>query len=248
MSRVADSPGRPDVASGRAGTSVAEALVALVLGLFLTTLALRVVAQQRAAVAALAQESDALATVRVARQVLGREGRSSDPVRDGWAVSNDSLGIRAFRGMAYVCGAGPSPDEVWVEAEGVRLPQPAKDSVLVLDANGAWTAFALLDAGSAADCSPGGRGQGQRWRLSGLVPSGAALTRYFERGSYHVADAALRYRRGASGRQPLTPETVRTPPSVFLRTPTGVTLLLDVEGSAPPWRVLVFGGAVGPDG
>ena len=248
MRRVANSPGCTGVASGRAGTSVAEALVALVLGLFMTTLALRVVATQRAAVAALARESDALATVRVARQVLGREGRSSDPVRDGWAVSEDSVGLRAFRGMAYVCGAGASPDEVWVEAEGVRLAQPAKDSVLVLDTNGEWTSFALVDAGSAAGCVPGGQGQGQRWRLSGLVPSGAALARYFERGSYHVAGAALRYRRGAGGRQPLTPETVRAPASVFLPTPTGVTLLLDVEGSGPPWRVLVFAGAVSPDG
>ena len=32
------------------------------------------------------------------------------------------------------------------------------------------------------------------------------VARLFERGSYHLSDATLRYRRGASGRQPLTPE------------------------------------------
>ncbi|MCG6954803.1 MAG: hypothetical protein LJF04_02340 [Gemmatimonadetes bacterium] len=227
---------------GRDGTSVVETLWALVLGLFMMTLAMKVVAHQRAAVAALARESDALAAVRVARQVLGQEGRSGNPSRDGWAVSGDSLAIRAFRGIAYVCGLGPDPAEAWVEARGVRLPEPAKDSVLVLDTSGAWTSLALVDARRASGCTPDGEGQGQRWRLSGLVPPGAVLARYFERGSYHVADGALRYRRGGSGRQPLTPEVVRTGVSAFQDTPAGVTLNLSVEGSAATWRVFVTAG------
>lgn len=247
MTAVARSCASKDGALGRGGTSVVETLWALVLGLFMMALAMRVVARQRAAVAALAEQSDALATVRVARQVLGQEGRSGDPSRDGWAVSDDSLALRAFRGVAYVCGFGPDPDQVWVEAEGVRLPEPAKDSVLLLDVTGTWTSLALIDAGPASGCKPDGPGQGQRWRLSGLVPPGAVLARFFERGSYHVADGALRYRRGASGRQPLTPEVVQTRISLFQDTPAGVTLLLGVEGSGAPWRVFVTAGAGGFD-
>jgi hypothetical protein len=233
--------------SGRDGTSVVETLWALVLGLFIMSLAIKVVARQRAAVAALAEESDALATVRVARQVLGREGRSGDPLRDGWAVSEDSLALRAFRGVAFVCGLGPDPKEAWVETDGVRLPEPAKDSVLFLDAGGAWTSLALIDAGGASGCTPGNVGRGQRWQLSGLVPPGAILARYYERGSYHVVDGALRYRRGGSGRQPLTPEIVLTRSSVFQDTPAGVALVLRVEGSEAVWRVLLTNGTGGSD-
>ncbi len=43
------------------------------------------------------------------------------------------------------------------------------------------------------------------------------LARLFERGSYHVSGAALRYRRGRGGRQPLTPEVFDTPPSGFVK-------------------------------
>jgi hypothetical protein len=38
------------------------------------------------------------------------------------------------------------------------------------------------------------------------VPPQTVLVRLFERGSYHLSGSALRYRRGGSGRQPLTPE------------------------------------------
>jgi hypothetical protein len=34
------------------------------------------------------------------------------------------------------------------------------------------------------------------------------LVRFFERGSYHLADDAFRYRRGGGGRQPLTVERI----------------------------------------
>ncbi|MCG6987929.1 MAG: hypothetical protein LJF06_07095 [Gemmatimonadetes bacterium] len=237
----------PD-ASERRGASVVEALVSLLLGLFLTSLALTVVARQRAAVAALDRTSDALAAVRVARQLLGEEGRDGDARRDGWALSADSLGLRAFRGVGYVCGPGTTPLDLEVEVEGVRLPEPAKDSILILGSGGEWTVAALDGATAATPCFGDTGRVAETWHLSGIPPTGAVFARYFERGSYHVVDEALRYRRGMSGRQPLTPEVVRTPSSVFERSGAFVTLFLEVEGSAAPWHISVAAGGEAPRG
>jgi hypothetical protein len=231
--------------AGELGASLVEALVSLLLGLLVVCLAVEVVARQRVAVSALARMSDGLAAVRVARQSLGHDGLASDPLRDGWAVSADSVSLRAFRGLGYVCGAGATPRDLVVDVEGIRLPEPAKDSVLVLDPSGRWTPMALDTTAAAACAGPGGENHGEAWRLSEPVPPDAVLARYFERGSYHVVDGALRYRRGLSGRQPITPGVVRTPPSGFDATAGGVRLDLELPGSASPWRVFVSAGAGG---
>lgn len=242
-------PGAPATAAPeRLGASVVEALVALLLGLFLVSLALTVVARERAAVAALDRTSDALAAVRVARQLLGEEGRDGDARRDGWALSTDSLGLRAFRGIGYVCGPGATPLDLVVEVEGVRLPEPAKDSLLILGVAGEWTAAALDGTTATTPCwSDSGR-VAEVWHLSATPPMGAVFARYFERGSYHVADDALRYRRGMSGRQPLTPEVVRTSSSAFESSGAFVTLFLEIEGSSIPWRISVAAGGEAPRG
>jgi hypothetical protein len=237
-------PAAPD----RRGASAVEALVALLLGLFLISLALTVVARQRAAVAALGRTRDARATVWVARELLGGEGRDGDARRDGWALSTDSFGLRAFRGIACVCGPGPTPLDLVVEAEGVRLPESAKDSVLLLGAAGEWSVVALDGVTAATGCSDDPGGAAELWHLSATPPRGAVFARYFERGSYHVVDEALRYRRGVSGRQPLTPEVVTTPGSVFESSGADVTLFLEIEGSSVPWRISVATGGDAPRG
>ncbi len=216
-----------------------EALVALLLGLFIVCLALTVVARQRAAVVSMARVGDVLSTVRVARQVLGEEGRDGDPVRDGWTVSGDSLSLRVFRGAGYVCASGPAPGDVVVEVEGVRLPQPAKDSVLLLDGSGRWWALALEDVAATSSCLPDGGLTAELWSLSGPVPQDLLLARYFERGSYHLAAQALRYRRGLSGRQPLTPAVLETPGSGFRASAGGASLLLKMQGSNFPWPISI---------
>jgi hypothetical protein len=45
----------------------------------------------------------------------------------------------------------------------------------------------------------------QRWRWEPTIEA-PLLGRIFERGTYHVEDESVRYRVGAGGRQPLTPE------------------------------------------
>jgi hypothetical protein len=169
-------------------------------------------------------------------------------VRDGWIVSADSLSVRAFRGLGVVCGPGPTPRDLHVLIRGVRAPDPTKDSILVLDTDGRWTALALDDVAAAPSCDPRGVAPSQLWHLSGPAGGNAILARWFERGSYHVSARAVRYRRGAGGRQPLTPEVVRTPASGFSRSASGVALLLLVGDSPEPWRVLLAPAGTPPHG
>jgi hypothetical protein len=216
------------VTSGRRGVSVVEALVTLLLGLVLAALSLALLARQRSVQVALSDRMELVGTVRTVRHILGSE------LRGGWSSIDlslhapDSLRLRAYRGMARIC-AVQSWNRVLVTTEGVRLPDPAKDSVLFLTADGGTSPVALVsaEAGDPASCAPTA---GRAWILevSDSVPPGTMLARYFERGSYHLSGRALRYRRGLSGRQPLTPEALRTPASAFtLGSGGGVEVVLE---------------------
>jgi hypothetical protein len=189
-----------------AGVSVIEAVVALLVGLFVVQLGLATLARFRSVQRELSERSDALVALRVGRHVLRRELRHGVPGRD-WAAGRDSLSLRAFRGAAVVCASDTISAEVVVSYRGDRAPDPTKDSVLLLDEGGAAVVRALLGTGASPDpCAGPGRGTSARWTLDQAAPSGTVVARVFERGSYYLTSAALRYRRGASGRQPLTPE------------------------------------------
>jgi hypothetical protein len=190
---------------GRRGVSLPEALVALVLGLFVVLLGLQSLKRLESARRRLVARTDALVALRVSRHVLRRELRNTMFGED-WIVGGDSLALRAFRGTAIVCGSEP-PMGVLVSFTGERAPDPAKDSVLLLGSDGAAEVRALTGVGAAsASCAGPDSAGAATWQLDAPAPPGAVLGRLFERGTYHLSGSALRYRRGASGRQPLTPE------------------------------------------
>lgn len=190
----------------RTGLSAPEAIVALLLGLLVVHLGLSTMARMRTTEARLAARADGLVAMRVARHVLRRELDGSVPGRD-WLVDDDSLSLRAFRGAALVCALDSATVEVTVSYSGVRRPDPSKDSVLLLDPSGSGETRALVGVGAATTgCGPVESDGLELWRLDAPVGPSAVVARLFERGSYHLSGAALRYRRGASGRQPLTPE------------------------------------------
>lgn len=194
--------------STRAGATLVEVLVALLVGLLLAVLSLELLARARTAQRNLTARAETLAAIRVARHVLRSELRVAEPGRD-FTSAGDSLGLRAFRGAGAVCPDRPAPEELLVAYEGLRGPDPEKDSVLILLGDGRWWPARLLDAApTSLACSAAPQASVQRWRLSAVPPPGAALARVFERGSYHVSGGAVRYRRGAGGRQPLTPEVL----------------------------------------
>jgi hypothetical protein len=237
----------PTTRAGHAGFTVLEALVALLLSSLIVSLALGALARQRAAVRVLGERGERLAAVRVARHVLGEEGRAAAG-EGAWSVGSDSLALRAFRGNALVCGTRAGVPELYVVVAGVRAPDPAKDSVLLVRLDGSVVARALVDRSStSAPCALPGPGV-ERWVLSAPVPPDVVAARWFERGAYHLTAGALRYRRGLAGRQPLTPEVLRTPGSGFLAGPAGVSVALVLEGEgagSSPWAFHLGGAARG---
>lgn len=152
--------------------------------------------------------------IRVGASILGDELRFLDPAEDLRVVTADSVSLRAFRGAGVACspaGAGA----VVVRYRGVREPEPAKDSVLVVDSIGNVRAVALLASERVSEgCEPRGGASHYRWSVH--APSSAGtLFLLFESGSYHLTDRALRYRRGDGGRQPLTAELLDDRGSAF---------------------------------
>lgn len=209
--------------------------MATLLGLFLLSLGLRTLARVRSAESGLVARRDALVALRLSRHVLRTElGRSRAQV--DWTVDADSVSLRAFRGTALVCSSDTAAAEIVVSYRGRRAPDPAKDSVLLIGPDGATASRDLIAVGVGSGCATGDGGTVGTWRLDVRAPVGALLARLYERGSYHLSGRALRYRRGGSGRQPLTGEvwargTGWTPSGTRL----GVELVpLSVDGG-PPW-------------
>jgi hypothetical protein len=190
----------------RAGISAPEAIVALLLGLFVVHLGFSTLARLRTSQARLSARSDGLVAMRIARHVLRRELLHGWPGADWW-VDDDSISLRAFRGTALVCAYDADTDEITVAYGGDRRPDPAKDSVILIDALGRRQVRALVAVTSSpSPCGGPAPSSLEAWRLDEVVARGSVVARLFERGSYHLNGSALRYRRGASGRQPLTPE------------------------------------------
>ncbi len=151
--------------------------------------------------------------VRVSASILADELRFLDPVEDLRVVTADSVSLRAFRGAGVACAAGGGA--VVVRYRGLRVPEPAKDSVLVVDSIGNVRAAALLVSERVSDaCEAHGGASLYRWSVHAPTAPGT-LFLLFESGSYHLTDGALRYRRGDSGRQPLTAELLDDRESAF---------------------------------
>lgn len=215
----------------RSGASLVEALVAALLGLFLLSLGFRTLARVRSEESGLVARRDALVALRVSRHVLRTElGRSRAQL--DWSVDADSLSLRAFRGTALVCSIDTAAAELVVSYRGERAPDPAKDSVLLVVRGGGVAVRALVGVAAASGCG----GTAETWRLSAPVPPMALLARVFERGSYHLSGHALRYRRGKSGRQPLTAEVWSTSSGwVAGGDRVGVDLVPRSAEAGPPW-------------
>lgn len=185
-----------------------EALLALLLLSVVVQGAWGVVARARTAAAYVAGQAEALETIRTLGWLLPEEVSGGRPGRDWWVGEGDSLPLRAFRGLAIVLDPGGPEDRIRVCYRGVRSPNPGKDSILVLGKEGRWAPHGLSDRSRVeSSCFGIEGGWEEEWALSPPT-EGPVLGRLFERGSYHLTNRALRYKRGAGGRQPLTPERI----------------------------------------
>jgi hypothetical protein len=214
--------------SPRAGTSTVEVLVCLLLMALLLQFSWSLLASARRTTARLVERSEALDTERLGWHVLSRETAAGLPGRD-WGLEGERvLPLRAFRGVAEACAPGVRPDGGVVRFRGVRLAEPAKDSLLLLTAAGAWIPAKLTGREPGDFTCPGWpAGEGEAWSWEPAV-EGVVLARVFERGSYHLEDRAIRYRVGQGGRQPLTEERLEQG-SAFLPAGAGVLMRLRVR-------------------
>lgn len=221
--------------NGRAdGFTLLEALAALTLtALFASALVATSVAQMRLT-RAMTMRAAALDAVRTVAWVLGGEVRRSH-VRDVRAVARDSMALRNFRGRAIPCGG--SADEITVRYRGDRLPNPHKDSLLLI---GPWgeAVAQLVGVHDGAGCAPAARERILRLEAS-TGHSPPALVLIFESGTYYLSSSALRYRSGAEGRQPITAEVLAG--SRFLGfDPDAVRFTLTVDGLGPAGHAAFF--------
>ena len=144
-------------------------------------------------------------------------------------------------GAALVCVNDTASAGLVVSYVGDRAPDPAKDSVLLLAADGGRAVRALVGtAAPSRPCAMLEPAGSAAWRLDASAPLGTVAAQLFERGSYHLSGSALRYRRGAGGRQPLTPE-VWSPSTGWSLTAgwAGVTFVPRDTSAGPPWSGLV---------
>lgn len=207
-----------------------EMIVALIVGALTLQLALSTAAALARLGRRLDDRSEVVRAMAVAEAVLRDEVRRGESFALG-----DSLLLRAVRGVGIACGPGEAADEVVVAWRGARLPDPRKDSVEFVTSEGQRVFSRLTRSALAAHpCDiPGRYGTPRVVQTDPAAPPGTVLMRVFERGSYHLADPALRYRSGRGGRQPLTAPVFDAGASGF--TAGDATVGVDlVEGMGTP--------------
>lgn len=223
----------------RSGTSLVEAIVALVIAGVLTVFLVgAIVTQLRIAERAVsgAESNDAVWT---AASLIDAEVRALRPGEDILESRADTLGLRAFRAVLAVCDT--AEDVTLLRGAPVRLPDPQKDSLL-LDSAGQWLATAFTTATPPSDhacATVAGQAISALRLSSAALPGTIALL--FERGSYHLADGSLRWRAGAAGRQPITAPVFLSPASGFAIDSAAALLVLST--TRPGWhrQALVLG-------
>lgn len=202
----------------RHGFVLAEAILAGTLLLLLVQVAWWATAAQSLVATRVVAGARRLDETRLIHQVLSTEIRHGE-VGGDWVVEGGDLMLRAFRGIGFTCRTQPS-DGWGVAVTGYRLADSAKDSVLVLSADGGWRTAALVRRSRRAglDCQQIAGFSTEVWTLD-PPPSRPVAALYFERGAYRLASDAFRYRRGQGGWQPLTGTGISAHSSVLL--PTG---------------------------
>ena len=223
----------------RTGVTLLEALIAVVIGIVLVTLAGRTLLHAMAVSRDAVARDDRLVARRIARLTLRSELAALGP-REARSAGGDSLRMRAVRGAGRVCRI--ESDAVVVDLQAVRSPEPDKDSLELIGSLGAVHTVDLVGAGAEPDaCGATARGRPTRLRSSGRVGTDVIFIRLFETGSYHLDRGALRYRRGLGGRQPLTPEVWDGTSSLVLDPPWIRVSLREVPGDSMPVPLLVRG-------
>lgn len=216
----------------RPGHTLVELVIALFVLLALGSTAAGTLVAQLRLVRDVAAGAEAGNAVRFASRLLRAEQRPLAISVDVRGLGPDSVSQRVFRGIAIVCAVnGPRAE---LRYRGLRDPDPAKDSVLVL-AGGAEATAPVSGVGVPAipACSPAPGETSIELEAGPLLPDDVLLI--FESGTWHLSASALRYARGAGGRQPVT-ATVLVDDSTWLSAETagGDTVAIRLRLAALP--------------
>ena len=240
----------------RHGATLPELLLAVSLMAALAGGVLRAVADLARAQRSMAVRAEALHLTRLARTVLGAELQGARRGPDWDLTSDESLVLRGFRGTGTVCWHTVDSDGTWrvrVLYDGMRQPNPVKDSALVVFDDGSAGILDLTDSRSAGCPSLPGLeltvAGPPADRPSGPEPA-PILIRVFEQLEYHLADSTLRLRRGRAGRQPVGPSILD--PAAHFRALGSLGIEVHLQfgrspgvAAAPRSRVLVVPSAGG---
>lgn len=207
----------PTRSPNRPGTSLAELVVAMTLLAVIGTMVVALLRTESRLAGHSADRAETLDAMRTAAAIFAAELRPVEPGADLHGIDVDALALRVFRGAGVVCGI--AGDDLLVRYRGLRQPDPAKDSVVVVTAAEGEHAEVLGSAITGqGGCATRDGETVVQLKLGGAAqPLEGDLLLVFEAGSYHL-DAAFRYRRGSSGRQPITAE-VFTEASRFVAWP-----------------------------
>jgi type II secretory pathway component PulJ len=216
----------------RDGFSLIEAVIAILLGALLVVASWMGLAQQRRALEHMTRRAEGLATIRIARTSLARDISSSGDASS--SAGADTIGLRIVRGLGLPCPVGGLPPingSLPVQYDGIRAPNPDKDSIRGLTAQGSWVVADLIDVVGLDACNTLA-GQRGLWLTSSGAIETLVYAEVFEAGSYHLSGRALRYRGPGGNRQPVSPENVASA-SRFLVSGPRVELVLTSDDAAP---------------
>jgi prepilin-type N-terminal cleavage/methylation domain-containing protein len=225
------------------GFSLVELVVALTVGGLLAALLFGLLSSQLRLARQTADRIAAADAVRVTSHVIAGELRRMAPP-DLRAIDRDSLSIRAYRGTAIVCAT--HGEHLGVRFRGDRLPDPAKDSILMVSPFAAEHAVRLLEVRQGASDSCTAR-PGETLLTWTVQPaSSASVMLVFESGTYYLTTGALRCRLGAEGRQPVTAELFIPPFTRFVARPGAALSLTLATKQTRHVHVPVYFGTVAP--
>lgn len=217
----------------RRGVALTEAIVAATLLLMLVQVSWWVTAVQSVVGTRVVTGSRILDETRLIHHVITAEVEQGRGGVD-WRLDRGELHLRAFRGTAYRCSGQPVRG-VAVAVSGYRLPDPAKDSVLVLHADGVWRPAALVGRSrrGVPRCEELDGFNAEVWHLD-PPRTDLLVATYYERGAYRFSDGAFRYRRGNGGWQPLTGEGIEVDSAALAPAgPGGVSAVVTWRGPSP---------------